>query len=503
MLRKFVLSISLTAFFTMTGSVHAGGSYTPPVTAAPAAFGTHDAALHPEPFVERSWWTRFDDPTLEQLVDEALRSNLDLREAVTRVDAARAIRSEARQASLPTGGVTVANTHFSVARDGSRAASTALDIGWEIDLFGRVRNLKRGADAELGAAEALLSQTRVVIAAEVVRTYVLMRAAEERVELLERYRTDQEDVVKIIDARVDEGVDDDADLARARTELGSDMLALANERHNVRVLRNALAVLIGATPGQWQTPAATTATGLSLRPIAIGDPAALLQRRRDVRAAERRLAAQTADIGVATAGLFPQLSLGGIFGLVAGTFGDLGGVSGESWSAGPVLSWNVFDLGRVRTQIRRERAEAEGALVAYERTVLRALEETENAFSAFAAAQESLGASDLQVRNARVAAELVEARYDEGMSSYFEFLDARRAAVRAEITRIDSLAAHRSATVDVFRALGGDPGQPGVAASREQADPTAPVGNASRLAHSRASRESSSELRRRDAFATR
>ena len=445
-----VAAMFAVVLLTLTSCASVGPTYTPPATDAAPAFATQVAALAPEPVAEPTWWTRFEDPALTHLVEAALRANLDLREAATRVEAARAIRSEVRQASLPTGGVAVANTH---AKNG-RTASAAIDVGWEIDLFGRIRNLKRGADAELEAAEALLSQARVVIVAEVVRTYVLMRGSEERIALLERYRADQAEVVTIIETRVEEGVDDGADLARARTVLAEDMLALANEQHNVRVLRNALAVLIGATPGHWQPPAAQAATALSLRPIAIGDPAALLQRRPDVRAAERALAAQTSDIGVASAALFPQLNAGGFFGLVAGTFGDLGTGSGESWSIGPTLSWAVFDLGRVRAQIRRERAEAEGALAAYERTVLRALEDTENAFSAFASAQESLGATDLQVRNARIAAELVEARYEEGVSGYFEYLDARRAALRAEIARIDSIAAHRAATVDVFRALG-------------------------------------------------
>lgn len=454
MLRNLVLSLSL---ITLAACASVGGKYTPPAVDAAPAFGTHAAQLQPEPVAESSWWTRFEDPALTQLVNAALRSNLDLREAVTRVEAARAIRSEARQSFLPAGGVAVANTHQSVARDRSRVVSGGANIGWEVDLFGRIRSLNRGAEAELGAAEALLSQTRVVVAAELARTYFLLRSTEERIALLERYRADQAEVVKIIETRVEEGVDDGADLARARTVLADDMLALANEQHNVRVLRNALAVLIGATPGQWQAPAPTVSDPLSLRPIAVGDPATLLRRRPDVRAAERLLAAQTSDIGVATAGLFPQLNLRGVFGFIAGTFGDLGAASGESWSGGPVLTWGVFDLGRVRAQIRRERAEAEGALANYERTVLRALEDAENAFSSFAAAQESLAATDLQVRNARIAADLVQARYEEGMSSYFEYLDARRAAVRAEIERIDSIAAHRTATIDVFRALGSDP----------------------------------------------
>ena len=452
--RNLVLSFALLA---VTACASTGGRYNPPPIDAAPTFGTHTTTLRPEPVAEPTWWMRFEDSALTDVVQAALRANLDLREAAARVEAARAIRAEVTQASLPTGGVAVANTHRSVADARSRSASAGVDVGWELDLFGRVRNLRQGADAEAEAAEALLSQARVVVVAEVVRTYFQLRAAEERITILERYRADQSEVVKIIETRVEEGVDDGADLARARTVLAEDILALANEHHNVRVFRNALAVLIGASPGRWQPAAAQPAAALSLRPIAIGNPAMLLQRRPDVRAAERVLAAQTSDIGVASAALFPQLNLGGFFGLVAGTFGDLGSGSTESWSIGPTLSWGIFDLGRVRAQVRRERAEAEGTLAVYERTVLRALEDAENAFSAFAAAQESLGATDLQLRNARIASDLVQARYEEGMSGYFEYLDARRVALRAELARIDSIAFHRTATVDVFRALGSGP----------------------------------------------
>lgn len=434
-----------------------GPKITPPVPEAPPAFATGAASLEAEPVTETSWWTRFEDPTLTQLVHGALTANHDVREAVQRVEAARAIRSETRQASLPGGSVSAARRNESAGRDRSTVATAGIDIGWELDLFGRVRNLKRAADADLATTEALLSQARVILAADVARTYFELRAAEERAAMLARYRADQAEVVTIIETRVSEGVDSEADLARARTVLAEDMLAVANEQHNVRVLRNALAVLIGENPGAWQPPAAGEPKTLAIEPIAIGDPAALLQRRPDVRAAGQALASQTADIGIASAALFPQVNIGGFFGLVAGSFGDLGASSGESWSIGPSVSWGIFDLGRVRAQVRRERAEAEGAVAVYERTVLRALEDTESAFSAFARAHEALGATHLQVRNARRAAELMQVRYEEGVSSYFELLDARRSSVRAEISRINGISAHRTATVDVFRALGTEP----------------------------------------------
>jgi len=452
MLRNIVAVFTLA--LTLTGCASVGGSYIPPVVDAPASFATDTPELQLAQAGESQWWNRFDDPVLASLIDEALGNNLDLREAVARVDAARAYRSEARQAYLPTGNLSASQTHGSVAREGERIATAGISVGWEVDLFGRVRSMNRAADARADATEALLAQAKIVVAAEVARTYFALRAAEAREAMLEHYSADQAEIVALIEARVEEGVDDEADLARARTVEAEDALALAGERHNIRVHRNALAVLIGRTPVGFEPPAAPELGPLTLEPIAIGDPASLLQRRPDVVAAERTLAAQTAEIGVATAGLFPQLSLGGVFGFAAGNFGDLGDSQGEAWFAGPTLTWGIFDLGRVRAKIRREKAESEGALAAYERTVLRALEDSQNAFSAYAAAQESLGATDAQVRNARLATDIVEAQYREGMTSYFDYLDARRSSVRAEIARIDSLAAHRAATIDVFRALG-------------------------------------------------
>jgi gold/copper resistance efflux pump len=422
------------AILSFSASASAEVKYTPPSTELPPSFAS---SLPSDAVTESRWWTRFEDPALTHLVEAALRENHDIAEALHRVDAARAIRSEARAAYLPSGGAGVARGYS----DDRNVTAKGIDVGWELDLFGRVRAMNRAAEAEIGLTEALLQQMRIVVASDVARTYFLLRAAESRIELLERYRADQEETVSIIETRVAEGVDGEADLARATTVLAEDTLALTGERHNARLLRNALAVLIGATPGAWEPPAAP-ATVATVRPNAIGDPGALLQRRPDVQAAERLLAAQTAKIGIATAALFPQVTLRGI------------SIGSSGWSAGPSLSWAIFDLGRVRAQIRRERAQAEGALAAYERTVLRALEDAENAFSAYAAAEESLGTSEMQLRSARTAAELVSARYDEGMSSYFELLDARRSAVRAEISNINSTATHRTTTVDVFRALG-------------------------------------------------
>lgn len=463
MLRKLVPTVLLS--FSLSACASLGGSYEPPAPKAPETFTTYEArGLAQEPVAGDRWWTRFGDPVLDGLIDRALGGNLDLTEAAARVEAARAVRRQARQGFLPTGGLfarhEVAGLSESQAFGGERRVETAsagLEVGWEIDLFGRARSADRAAVARLGGSEALLAHARLAVAAEVGRTWFALRGAEERAARRERARDHQASLVEIVTARVEEGLGDDADLARARAALAEDTAILAAERHAARVLTHALAVLVGETPGAWTPTAAGQPGSPAMEAIAIGDPASLLRRRPDVLAAERALAAETAEIGIATADLFPQVRLRGFLGLVAGGFGDLGGSGSGSWFAGPAISWGLFDLGRTRARIRSSKAEAEAALAAYEAAVLQALEETQNAFSALAAAQVTLAATDDQAREARRAEELVEDRYLEGAAAYFELLDARRAAVSAEIARVDGLTGHRIATVDVFRALGQTP----------------------------------------------
>lgn len=462
MLRKLVLLALLSLPFVGCASLNA--PYVAPAPPAPEAFATYGAAgLAEEPGAEPRWWLRFGDPALAELIDRALAENLDIREAVARVEAARAVLGEARQGFFPTGGAVASHEERKLAETqaagGPRrieTVSAGLSIGWEIDLFGRVRSAGRAAEARLGGVEAVAAGVRFAVAAEVARTWFALRAAEERAAFRANSRDAQAALADIVAARLEEGMGDEADLARARTLLAEETAALAAERHTVRVFRNALAVLVGEAPGTW-TPPAAGGGPLSVDPIAIGDPAALLRRRPDVRAAERALASEAAEIGIATAGLFPQVRLGGFLGFVAGGTGDLGTAASESWLVAPSITWGLFDLGRVRADIRRSRAESEAALAAYERSVLGALEDVQNALSALASAQEILGATDAQLREARRASGLVEARYLEGATGYFELLDARRAALRAEIARVDGLAGHRIATVDLFRALGQGP----------------------------------------------
>jgi multidrug efflux system outer membrane protein len=438
-------------------------------TAVPTVLADPDAATTTKA-LGGSWWTQFADPILDQLVERALAENLDLREAVARVEAARAARTLAGQAFLPTGDLRATRREHrasaveapGVAADERRGdlTSVGLALGWEIDLFGRLRAASAVAAARAEGAEAALDGVRLAVVAEVARTWHQLLASEERLALRQRQLAAQRETTAIVRARVVAGASPQADLARAEATVAEDVAAVAVEEQAGRALRHALAILVGETPGAWAPPTAAPLAPLRLQPMVLPAPAELLRQRPDVRAAERELALRTAEIGVATAGLFPQLHLGGFLGFLAGSTGDLGTGASTSWSIGPTLSWGVFDLGRVRSAIRGARADADAALAAYERAVLTAIGDTETALGALGTAGAVLTATETERRHALEAAALVEARYLAGMVGYFELLDARRAAVRAELARVDGIAGHRLATIDLLRALGATPNRP-------------------------------------------
>ena len=461
-MRRNTLAIALITL-ALTACISTGGEYHAPQPELPAALESYGAPIDVEGRAA-SWWDRFEDPALDALMAKALDQNLEIREALKRVEASRALRAGARQEWLPRGGVVASQEErrlSSLEAGGSperlESWSAGLAAGWEIDLFGRVRSATRAADARLGAEEAMAEEMRIVVAADVARSWFSLRASEARERMLERYREQQKEMVSILETRFEEGFADEADLERARLLLAEDEAAVAATRHALRVEKHALAVLVGEMPGAWQPPLLGDQVSLAIEPIRLEEPADLIRHRPDVIAAERQLAAATADVGVAKADYFPQLRLDGFIGVLAGSSGDLGTSTSRSWLGGPTLTWSILDFGRVRARVRGERAEADGALARWSQTVLVAVEEIENALSGLAASQQSLAATDDQVRHALRATELVELRYEEGVSGYYEVLEARRSAIRAEMARIDAVAAHRAATADLLQAAGTRP----------------------------------------------
>lgn len=408
-------------------------------------------------------WSALEDPQLRELIDRALVANTDLRESLARVEAARAQAGIARRDRLPTGGVAVSARRTSLAAaeaagsasagEAIDVASAAIDVGWEADLFGRLRRAEHAARARAAGQEAEAEAMRISVAAEVARTYFLLRAAREQRAVRSRYHQHQLEIVSLSEALVAEGRLAPGDLARARAELASDVAEVDAAGDEAIRLETALAVLLGEVPGRWRLPEAPDLTPLRFVPVAIPAPQDLLMRRPDVRAAERRLVAEDADVGVAAAARFPRLDLLGIFGFVAGGLADLGRSETDSWSAGGILRWNVFDLPRIAARVEVEKAETAAALAAFDRAMLRAFEDVENAVRRYGSAQRQAEARVDQARQARIAAAAAQARYEEGASAYLDALQARRDALGADLGAAEAVAAQRVAVVGLLRAL--------------------------------------------------
>ncbi|MBI2380520.1 MAG: TolC family protein [Gammaproteobacteria bacterium] len=417
--------------------------------------------------LERTWWRQFGDENLNALVAEALDNNRELRIAFATLRAARARFDDSANDRLPTVTAGVGHEHgkaqqpgLSEARIERESYRAGLDLAWEVDLFGRVQRVIESADAEAGAAEAALRDTQVSLVAELVRTYGHWRGAQARVAVAERNRDNQAQTLRITEARLADGEVTELDVASASARLAATEAAMPALRLTIVQAENRLALLTGHRPGEAPLALAARPVPTAAAPIAIGDPATLLRRRPDIARVERELAAATARVGVATADLFPRLSVSGFIGFLAGNGSELGSAGSRAWSVAPSLSWPALDLGAVRARLRAAEAQADGALAAYEHSVLAALAETETAFAGYGAAQQRLAHSDAQVAASRRAAELARIRYQEGAVDALVLLDAEREQLAAEDGQAQARVELYAGVVGIYKALGGgwDPG---------------------------------------------
>lgn len=421
---------------------------------------------------DAAWWQTFDDPVLSELIERALANDLDLRIYAARLRASRALFREQSLDRVPTvtaGGVydrrKAQQPGFTNTRIEAETYELGFDAAWEIDLFGRVRRGVEAARAEAGAAEANLRGVQVSVAAEVARTYLELRGAERRHAVAVANRDNQQETVRITGVRYELGRGTELDLQSAAARLAATEAGIPPLVAAERAAEHRLAVLLGLQPGTLENTVDLTVqpepggepldSAQTIANVAIGEPADLLRRRPDIRAAERQLAAATARVGVATADLFPRLSLDGFVGFITGDVDEIGDTVSEAWSITPNLSWAAFDLGSVRARLDAAEAGADIALASYEQTVLRALEETENSLVAYTQSLERLNALLRQAAASRRAAELARVRYREGASDFLRLLDAERTVLEAEDAVAVAQTQVNTAVVAIYKALGG------------------------------------------------
>jgi NodT family efflux transporter outer membrane factor (OMF) lipoprotein len=437
-----------------------GPDYARPVTTTPAAgpfVAANSSAVQPLAPVPGDWWRLYDDPVLDGLIADALAHNTDVRAAVARLARARAALKEVKVDRLPQGGVNASATRGrdEGVSDSTTSFGAGLEVAYEVDLFGRVsRNIEAGR-GDVGAAEADAEAVRVAIVSDTARAYADASSAAERiavaahiVELLDRS-------LQLTQKQVDIGQTTRLDTARIAALLNqrkAEIPAIAAERDSA-LFR--LATLTGRAPAELPSAAGARTSSLKLdEVIPVGDGAQLLARRPDVRAAERRLAAATARIGVATAELYPQVTLGGSVGSNASNLGNLFS-NPVGFLLGPLISWSFSDHARARARVAGSEAATQEALAQFDGTVLRSLEETETALSAYANALRRKEALQAARNQAEVAARIVRAQQREGQVDSLALLDAERTFAESEAELANSSGQVATAQINLFRALGG------------------------------------------------
>jgi len=475
----------------LAGCTAVGPDYSAPEPPAPddwSSWRSAPAALR-DPVSETApparWWETFHDAQLDALLSRAREASPDLRTAALRFAQSRLLRQTAaaqrgpdlglsagvsRQRQSEYGGgtrmldaIAPGNREqlVSVLSDPFTLYQAGFDASWEIDLWGRVARSIEAADADVAGAAALLEQTRLAVASEIARDYFELRGAQRQSQLLAGDIDAARASLELLQARRDGGQIDALDVARQRALLADLEARAAPLQAREAAAFNRLGLLLGQPPGalRGMPAAAADAADAGLPDLALGLPSQVARRRPDIAAAEARLHAATAGIGIATADLYPRIVLGAGFGYESFKDGKFGEWGSRHWSIGPSLSLPLFDQGRRRTTVALRRLEQQEAAVAYQQAVLRAWHEIDDALTGYGAERRRNAGLRERLRTCRDAYELAQARHAGGLTDFLVELDARRTLLQAETDLAQSDSRLRIGLVAVYKAIGGgDPG---------------------------------------------
>jgi outer membrane protein, multidrug efflux system len=443
----------------------AGPNYRPPQTSVDPGFANAlQTNVAPAPAVT-DWWRGFKDAELDQLVQRAVASNLDMRIATANLRQARALRMGAKADFFPvvTGQASYVNTLYSEAalfnfptkRD-QEVYDAGFDATWELDIFGRVRRSVQAAAADVQSAEASRRDVQVSLISEVARNYFELRGTQNELAVVRDNATNEAETLKIAQARLEAGSGTELDVSRARAEWDNTLAVIPPLEASIAHAVHRLGVLTGQQPaaliGELQSPAPLPELPAL---VAIGNPEQLLRRRPDIRVAERNLAAATAHIGVAVADLFPRVTFNGSIGLQANTLAGLAARGSDTWNFGPSLTWAALDLGHVRSRIKAAGAQADAQLAQYQKTVLTSLEETEDALVDFGRDQARRDLLRESVKASQNAANLARERYESGAADFLTVLDAERVLLQARDQLAQTETQTATALVALYKSLGG------------------------------------------------
>jgi multidrug efflux system outer membrane protein len=465
LMKRFARTVILLALVS-TGC-RVGPNYQRPEIAVPAAFETTLPNVKPGMAADLSrWWTNLDDPVLNILIDDVIQGNPDIKIAGDRIAQARAIRGIASAGDKPeieAQGSVTRNSYSLNSTFGpflpNRRENTYLggfNAAWELDLFGKTARSIESAEAGIEAAQDNQHAVQVAMSAEVAKEYILVRQLQRQINVARKNIRIQRDTLNVVQQRFNAGLVNELALQQAKAQLQATRSALPNLDTALQEAIHRIGILTGRQPGALEEQLTGAGRIPATKPmIPIGLPSDLLRRRPDVRRAERNLAAATANIGVATADLFPRFSLTGTLGQESLHFNNLSDGASRYWSLASGFSWPILDSGIIHANIRLQNARQQEALNLYTKSVLTALEDVENALIAYGNEQERLKLLQAETTANRKTFNLARQRYEKGLVDFLNVLDAQRQLYQSE----DALAAGKgrlaAALVALYESLGG------------------------------------------------
>ena len=455
------------------GCMTVGPDYELPQPKLPSDWHSpYDRDVTQTPAIEARYWEAFQDPVLDKLIARVGLNNRDLRTALAAIDEARSFLGISTADRFPSFSASGSATYDRSSRNIQPLESTLRDradttysIGpsasWEVDLFGRVRRSVESATASLAASEAEYADLLIVLYAETAEAYFEYRALQQRIDFAESNVRLQEETLSLTRNRVQAGLVPDLDRAQAELNVNRSRALIPQLREGRDNVLHALAVLTGAYP-QDLAPLLVDPQNIQEVPLIVATamPADVLRQRPDVRAAERSLAAQTAQVGIATADLYPRLSLNGTFTFDAFDSGDLLDGDSRAFSIGPFFSWRIFEFGRLRDLIRVEEARTEQALAQYEQTILRAVQEVEDTLSGLANEKQRNADLARAVAAAEESVRLSRDLYRNGLVEFDTVLEIEQALLQLQDDFATSNGSVRQNLVRFYRSIGGSYAQP-------------------------------------------
>lgn len=415
---------------------------------------------------EARFWAGFDDPVLARLIEQTLSGNQSLQAALARYQEAEALLRGSRREQLPsvTAGASAAGQRLAEVertqpdRERIERYQAGVALRWELDLFGRLRRATEASEAELAAAGADRQSLQVALAGQLASSYFELRGLQQQLRVAEENVTLQQASLDIVSARLDAGRGTLFDQVRSRAQLDSTRAAIPVLRADIGAAMHRIAVLTGQTPTALVELLEQPRNLPETQPrIAAGTPGDVLRRRPDIRAAERRLAAANARIGVATADLFPRFTLDGLIGSLAGGGSDLFTAGAQTGRVALGIDWSFLDRALVQSRIDAADARHTELLANYRQTVLSALEETETWLLRYDHSQQRTALLRRATDAATQAVNQARERYDQGFIGYFELLSAEQELTAVRDDLVQSQTATALAMVNVYKALAGAP----------------------------------------------